>query len=453
MASLSKDSDGRYRIQFTGIGDKRHTVRLGKCDKRTATSIRVRVETLLNARIQNVPIDRDTAAWLAGIGNELLDRLSAVGLCEPRACQAAVGAFLSDWLARKTMGHKPTSIRAWKQTVDALSREHGSKALTSFAHSDAEAWRGAMVVAGLRDATIHKRLGHARQFFEDAVRLDLIDANPFRHVRHRSGNAGERRAYVLVEDIERAIEYAPNVHWKLLIALARFAGLRTPSEPLSLTWGDVDWLRGRLTVPSPKTEHLGKPHRIVPMFPMLRPYLELAYDQAPEGEVFIFPAKWRGRSEGKDGWGGANLRTNFAKIVRRAGLEPWPRIWHSLRASCESDLASAFPLPTVTKWLGNTPSVALRHYVDPTEDAFTKAQEWIPTSTQGDANSDAKRRKSDVISDVDGSRIERTETTQPLDFQGVGLLDSSTVNLCHSAERECMGIEPTESFVQTLHWF
>src|SRR3954469_19277869 len=64
--------------------------------------------------------------------------------------------------------------------------------------------------------------------------------------------------------------------------------------------------------------------------------------------------------------------------IRRAGVEPWPRVWHSMRASCESDLAQSFPLAVVTKWLGNTPSVALRHYVDPTEAAYTQAASWVP---------------------------------------------------------------------------
>ena len=76
----------------------------------------------------------------------------------------------------------------------------------------------------------------------------------------------------------------------------------------------------------------------------------------------------------------ANLRTTFDKVIRRAGVNPWPRLWHSLRASCESDLAQTFPLATVTKWLGNTPSVALRHYVDPTESAFERAATWVPES-------------------------------------------------------------------------
>jgi len=88
---------------------------------------------------------------------------------------------------------------------------------------------------------------------------------------------------------------------------------------------------------------------------------------------------WR-RAQGPAGWVNANLRTTSEKVIRRAGVEPWPRLWHSLRASCESDLAQSFPLATVTKWLGNTPSVALRHYIDPTESAFEKATTWVPDS-------------------------------------------------------------------------
>ena len=150
-----------------------------------------------------------------------------------------------------------------------------------------------------------------------------------------------------------------------------------------MTWGDVDWERNRLTVPSPKTRSHGKPHRVIPLFPLLRPHLEVAFEHAEEGSEYVIPEEYRRRANGEREWGGANLRTQFGKIVRRAGVDPWPRLWHSLRASCESDLAQSFPLATVTKWLGNTPSVALRHYVDPTEAAFDRAVNWVPVTKSG----------------------------------------------------------------------
>ncbi len=71
------------------------------------------------------------------------------------------------------------------------------------------------------------------------------------------------------------------------------------------------------------------------------------------------------------------------KKLPKVGLESWPRLRHNLRASCESDLAQAFPLAVVTKWLGNSPSIALRHYVDPADTACRLALRWIPKATQG----------------------------------------------------------------------
>ena len=69
-------------------------------------------------------------------------------------------------------------------------------------------------------------------------------------------------------------------------------------------------------------------------------------------------------------------RKSAEAINRHAGVELWPRVWHSLQASCESDLAQSFPLAVVTKWLGNTPSVALKHYIDPTDTAYDQAACW-----------------------------------------------------------------------------
>ena len=40
------------------------------------------------------------------------------------------------------------------------------------------------------------------------------------------------------------------------MVLARYGGLRCPSEVLSLRWQDVDWEMQRVTAPSPKTESL-----------------------------------------------------------------------------------------------------------------------------------------------------------------------------------------------------
>ncbi len=383
MASVVDDPDGRRRILFVAPDEKRKAIRLGKIDRRGAESIGRHVEALLAAKIGGQPLPRDTAVWLAEIGAKLKAKIAAVGLIDAEKT-LTVKQYLTDWSARKkAAGHAVQSLIAWGQTVKEMNELAGDRSLATLTHADGEAYRGAMQARGLRATTVHKRLTHARQFLEDAVRFGHLAVNPWRYVRQQAGDPSERRAYVTVANIARTIDHCPNVWWKLLVALARFGGLRIPSEAFSLTWGDVDWERGRLSIPSPKTRHQGKPHRIIPLFPLLRPHLAAAFEHVAEGSEYVFPDEYRKRATGPSGWRNANLRTQFERIIRRAGVDPWTRLWHSLRASCESDLAGAFPLATVTKWLGNTPSIALRHYVDPTETAFDRAVQWTPPSGGG----------------------------------------------------------------------
>ena len=52
----------------------------------------------------------------------------------------------------------------------------------------------------------------------------------------------------------------------LVVALARYGGLRCPSEIALLKWSDIHWDAERMTVTSPKTKRYGKATRVVPIF-------------------------------------------------------------------------------------------------------------------------------------------------------------------------------------------
>jgi hypothetical protein len=69
----------------------------------------------------------------------------------------------------------------------------------------------------------------------------------------------------------------------------------------------------------------------------------------------------------------ANLRTQLLRIIRRAGLKPWERLFHNLRASRQSELAGEYPQHTVCDWMENTPEVADRDYLQSTEARFRRA--------------------------------------------------------------------------------
>ncbi|MBY0456317.1 MAG: hypothetical protein K2V38_03160, partial [Gemmataceae bacterium] len=178
MASIADDPNGRRRIQFVATDQSRKTIRLGKCDRKTAESVCRHVEALLGAKISGQPIPRDTATWLTGIGAQLRDRLAAVGLIEPEK-RLSLGAYLTSWLeGKKGGGYKPASLIAWGQTVKELTDLMGVKTLTDLTHADGESYRTAMQGRGLRLTTVNKRLIHARQMLEDAVRFGHIEMNP-----------------------------------------------------------------------------------------------------------------------------------------------------------------------------------------------------------------------------------------------------------------------------------
>ena len=124
--------------------------------------------------------------------------------------------------------------------------------------------------------------------------------------------------------------------------------------------------------------HPNRGSRIIPLFPELRPYLEEAFEQAAEGSVHII-TRYRDGVDTAAGWRNINLRTQFERIIDRAGLTPWPRLFHALRASRETELVQEFPVQCVTAWLGNTPRIALKHYLMVSEEHFEKGSRLLQT--------------------------------------------------------------------------
>ena len=272
-------------------------------------------------------------------------------------------------------------------------------------------------------ATAAKTVKMARQFFRRAVRLRLIAENPFDGVKAGTEQNRGRSFFVTPEAARKVLDACPDYEWRLLIALARYGGLRTPSETLSLAWTDVLWDQDRFRVHSPKTERQGKPERLVPLFPELRPILEEAFEMAEPGAVHVI-TRWRDTNK--------NLRTQLMRIIRRAGLVPWPRLFQNLRASRETELAERFPLRVVTDWLGNSPRVAHDHYLSTTEEHFQRAaksgaealqnavqQETAPDRTASQDSPEVLAACGSMRDDAIQSYLRQEESMTPTGFEPV----------------------------------
>ena len=215
------------------------------------------------------------------------------------------------------------------------------------------------------DATASRRIKHAKQFFAAAVRQHLVLHNPFAEVKPGSQENKSRFHFISMEDAYKVLDACPDAQWRLLFALSRFGGLRCPSEHLALRLSDVNWERNRITVHSPKTEHhTNGETRIIPIFPELRPYVEEVFDAAESGTEFLI-TRYRDSN--------ANLRTGLERIIYRAGLIPWPKLFQNLRSTRETELTERFPVHVVCAWLGNSVPVAAKHYLQVTDDHFEQA--------------------------------------------------------------------------------
>jgi integrase len=262
----------------------------------------------------------------------------------------------------------------WQQIVRNLTDHFGEdRELATITEGDAEDFKLFLVQEGLASTTVHKRLQFARMFFRAALKRKLIAVNPFSEVTAVAVINADRQYFLKREDAQRLLE-ACDPTWRTIVALCRYGGLRCPSEVLSLRWKDVDWERNQIVVQSPKTEHHpGKASRVIPLFSDLKPFLKHATAIAADGAVYVVDGDYRAAALSPSGWRNCNLRTQFERIIKRAGLKPWPRLFHAMRASRETELAKDFPLHVVTAWLGNTPRIAMKHYLQVTEADFRTA--------------------------------------------------------------------------------
>lgn len=234
---------------FVAPDGKRKTVRIGKCSQHDAEAIRYRVENLLSAVIQGRDPSRDDAEWLGRIGPSLRIKLIRVGLVKPT--KAEIVPKISNWLneyIKSRTDIKPRTIHLLENAKKSfLSFWSGEKLLTEFTEQDAFNFRVHLLGKGLAEATVRARCKKIKQVFNAAKKKRIIESNPFDEIPTADRTDANRLRYIDKAVIEKVIEACPNHQWRLIFALARYAGLRIPSELIGLTWDDILWDKNDLS--------------------------------------------------------------------------------------------------------------------------------------------------------------------------------------------------------------
>jgi hypothetical protein len=147
-------------------------------------------------------------------------------------------------------------------------------------------------------------------------------------------------------------------------------------------------------VTSPKTEHHpGGDHRYIPIFPELRPHLLAVWEEASPRPEFVITTYRKAN---------CNLRTQLCRYIRRAGLTPWPKLFHNLRSTRQTELAETFPIQVVCAWIGNSQAVAQDHYLQVMDAHFVRASHVTAPAASGGAkgNDIPGSVKSDALAEL-----------------------------------------------------
>ncbi len=391
MASLLCDRrNGKQSFRLSvGSGKNRRRVYLGDLNAAVAEKVRSNVNDLATAFETGTQPPKPTLVWLGSIDDDLHGKLANAGLIEPRAPKPTaptIGKLIDDFIASRTNSAERTVIN-FKAARRMLCDKFGDdRQADTISRGDADDWQEWLISQQNKHkqpryapATISKTIKRVRQFFTYAVRKGWLAENAFDHLKPTGEVNRDRMFFVTRTMADAILEQCPTVEWRAIIGLCRFGMLRCPTEVLALQWKDIDFVNGRITVTCQKTKRF-KGYRTIPLFAELREILEDCRDQVGVGvdcplSAFVV-MRYRSAKQ--------NLRQQLQRFIRRAGLQPWERLFHNMRASRQSELvAMGFAAQTVCDWAGNSQAIAADHYLKPTDEEFNRAVGQSPWSFCG----------------------------------------------------------------------
>ncbi|MDO4585064.1 MAG: site-specific integrase [Planctomycetia bacterium] len=361
MATVTRNGKSdSYYIQLTIDGKRRKFY--GFTDKNKARMVGRKLEDL-KACVGLGILSPESRLWLDEIwkkNRELYQKLVEAGLAENRVECGTLEELLEIFTSDKTKKERTLQNRA--VTGKMLLRFFDKKRkVDTFISTDGDAIYKHMKQT-LALGTYQRRVKTVKGIMKHAVSLGWIPNNPFSHLKGGSKANRNRDFTVTAEMSNKILAACPNAYWRLIFAFARWGGLRITSELVYLKWSEVLWNQGKMKINIPKKtsreeEERGELEtRWISLFPEIRHALEEYRQTTPPTSDRIFP------NFTNDDPCGAILRTRITKIIRKAGFQPWPKLFVNLRATRDTELQRRYPLHVVCSWLGHSPTVSLKHY-------------------------------------------------------------------------------------------
>jgi len=237
-------------------------------------------------------------------------------------------SFLNAYIERQKAYCNPSIIKNNRVAANLLLAFFGNKKdISEITLIDGENFVDHLKSKGYAPATISRVIRRTIAFFKFAQKSKVLVDNPFSGIKLMKQTYPARMQFIDLTTFLKVLDHCPNTQWKLIVSLARI-GIRIPSEYFGLTWDSVNWDKNTITVRSPKTKAIeGRVFRELPISPEIKKLLQEVLNNAPKDEKIIFPTVLTL----------ANLRRELTKIIQKADVPVWRKLFHSLRYSrlCE----------------------------------------------------------------------------------------------------------------------
>ena len=257
----------------------------------------------------------------------------------------------------------------------------GSIPLESLAREAIKNFEAAQLKAGIKQNTIHRRVGLMRSILNWAVDLGLIEENPIYNYRVKRGE-DKKNPPPSPHEVALLIEHARFPHLERAIILSYYLGVRVgESELLQLKWEDFDVNRRRMRVWSAK-KNKSMAWRDLDLVDSLFSHMTEWRDKDMSiGAEYLVHFKGKQISSIKSAWRSLIKRLKEEKLLpENRNFRPY-----DLRHAYGTETIARGADPrTVADNMGHADTSMLhRHYQHPLDDQKKKVQESVPDILNG----------------------------------------------------------------------
>lgn len=229
---------GSEKKKMCGYKTKRQTERAG--DK---------LDSLVRSRTRGADLPQDVVDWLTGLDDKFYAKLVGLGLADVRIKAGTIKDLVELFTQDKTV--KPQTIKNRRMTANHIFQFFGEETAVAAITAEQVIKFDLAMKERLARTTWGREVKTVKQFFNRAVEMGWIKTNPFAKLKGSNVANKTRFYFVTLQEARQILDACPNAEMRLIFCLARFAGLRIPSELKYMEWSDINLNGDRFVVRVP----------------------------------------------------------------------------------------------------------------------------------------------------------------------------------------------------------